>query len=398
MQTWLKRTGITVVVAVIGLGFYEAIRERPISVDLAIVERADMRVSIKEEGQTRVQDIYSLSAPIAGHLDRIILDEGQAVLANTTVVASIHPLDPPFLDQRTEEELRSAVKAAQSAVALAKVEHNRAKMALQLNQSEYDRAAELAKKKVLPLSQLEKAFNALELQKAQVESAKAAINLRVAELESVRARQRQPQTTSTSPSGQDCCIQLLAPVDGVVLKVMARSEQAVSPGSVIAEIGNPRNLEVIVDLLSADAAKVKPGTEVRMTDWGGDTVLIGTVKRVDPAAFTKVSSLGIEEQRVNVVIDLPSPPESLGHGYRVLVDLVVWSQSDVLQVPIGALFRSSGQWATYVDDQGVARLTLIELGQMTDETAQVLQGLEDGQRVVLYPNDALTDGAMIEPR
>ena len=398
MQKWLKKTGLVLMLGVVGAGFYYAIKENPISVDVAIVKRTEMQVSIKEEGVTRVRNVYRVSSPIAGHLDRIILEEGQAVFSNNTIVASIHPSDPPFLDQRTQQELQSAVKAAQSAVALAKVEHNRAELALHLNQSEYERASILARKKILPLSQLEKSYNALQLQKAQVKSSAAVIELRIAELESVRARQRQPQSVATSSKKKDCCIDILAPVDGVVLKILARSEQAVAPGSLIAEIGDPKDLEVVVDLLSKDAAKINPGAIVELSDWGGDAVLIGSIKRVDPAAFTKTSSLGIEEQRVNVIVDLPSPPPGLGHGYRVLANLVIWKQDDILQVPIGALFRASGNWAVFLVEDGGVTIKNLKLGEMTDQSAQVLGGLNENDEVVLYPNDALVNGSAIERR
>ncbi len=398
MPKWLKRTiGFVALVLVVG-GFYYALRERPVGVDVALVTSGPMQVSIKEEGETRVRDVYTVSSPMAGNLARISLDEGDDVTANETIVASIRPLGPPFLDTRTRRELQSAVTAAQSGVALAQVEFERSKMALQLAQSEFDRASALAKRKILPLSQLEKAFNALELQKAQVKSSEAAINLRKAELVSAEIRIQQPSDVNEPVNRQGCCVNVTAPINGVILNVLARSEQPVSPGTRIAEIGNPRELEVVVDLLSSDAAKIEIGAEVQLSEWGGSNILAGAVRRVDPAAFTKVSSLGIEEQRVNVVIDLKDAPPALGHGYRVVTNLVTWKENEVLQIPIGALFRSDGDWATFAVENGVAQTRRLKLGQMNDETAQVLSGVDRDESVILYPNDVLKDGSLIEAR
>ena len=398
MSKWISRLGLLFLVAAIGGALYWAMKERPISVDVAKAVSGPMQVSIQEEGVTRVRDVYTVSSPIAGRVDRIKLDEGQAVEAGKTLIASIHPLDPPFLDERTQRGLLSAVEAARSAVALAEVEFERSQMALTLAQSEYDRSSVLAKKKILPLSQLERTFNALELQKAHVKSAKAAIELRKAELARANAQLQQPGQSEPKVHTEDCCVQVKAPVDGVVLSILARSEQPVSAGARLVEIGDPRKLEIVIDLLSSDAARIRPGADVLITEWGGAKELRGKVRRIDPAAFTKVSSLGIEEQRVNVIIDLSETAPALGHGFRVVGNLVVWEQGDVLQVPIGALFRSDGQWAVFVVVGDVVELRKIGIGQMNRDSAQVLNGLSADDEVVLYPNDTLENGGLVERR
>ncbi|MEX3007277.1 efflux RND transporter periplasmic adaptor subunit [Hoeflea sp. TYP-13] len=398
MRVWIKRIVLLVIVAAIGAGFYLALRERPVAVDTAIVTSGSLQVTIDEEGVTRVKDVYTVSSPIAGHLARTTLDEGEAVKAHETIIASIHPLDPPFLDERTRAELMAAAEAARSAVALAKVEQQRAQTALDLAKSNYERAEKLAKTKTISISQLEHSYSELELKKAQVASTEATINLRKAELASAEARLQQPGNVRTANPDYDCCVNITAPIDGVVLKVLARSEQAVSPGTKIAEIGDPRNLEIIVDLLSSDAARIKPGATVAITDWGGETDLEGTVRRVEPAAFTKISSLGIEEQRVNVVIDPASVPENLGHGFRVLARLEIWQRDDVLKVPIAALFRSGGRWSVFVIDGGQAALRHIDVGRMNSTEAQVLDGIDGDDTVILYPSDLLDDGSLVEER
>ena len=398
MLTWTERIIFILVVGVVGYGIYVAFQEQAISVDLTEASSGPFQVTIREEGTTRIRDIYTVSSPMSGKLDRLELDEGDQVFADKTAIASIRPLDPPFLDQRSQLELQSSLKAAQSAVALAFVEMERSRIARRLAQSAFDRAVTLSKKKILPKTQMEEAFNALQLQKAQVESARAAIELRKAELESVRARMRQPGSEAIERVGTDCCIQIYAPVDGVVLKILARSEQPVVPGTRIAEIGNSDILEVVVDLLSSDAVHIKPGMQVVLSNWGGEKDIAGLVRKIEPAAFTKVSSLGIEEQRVNVIIDPQSPPKELGHGYRILANLVIWEARDVLQVPIGALFRSNGGWAVFGVEDERAVIRPLVIGNINDEAVHVVSGLSEGDKVVLYPNDALADGGLIASR
>lgn len=385
-------------VLVFGGGVYLAMRERPVLVDTAEIVRAPMEITIEEEGETRVRDVYTVSSPIAGHLDRTTLDEGQRVMANETVIASIHPLEPPFLDERTMAELRAAVEAAKAGVSLAEVEHTQAKVAFDLAKSEYERAAKLAKTNIISESQIERSYNELQLKEAQVKRADSMISLRKAELASALARLQQPSEISATTNKEACCIQLTAPVDGIVLKVLARSEQAVTPGTPITEVGDPSDLEIIIDLLSTDAPKIAIGSPVIISHWGGEEDIAGTVRRIDPTAFRKTSSLGIEEQRVNAIIDISDIPPALGHGYRVVGNIVIWSEEDVLQIPIGALFRSGGDWATFVLEDGRARLQRLTLGRMNAQTAQIQSGLEAGDFVILFPSDVLEDGSLVEAR
>ena len=314
-----------------------------------------MQVTINEEDLTRVKDVYAVPSPIAGYLDRTTLEEGEAVKANETVVASIHPLDPPFHDLRARAELVAAAEAARSAVALAGVEEQRARTAWELSKSNYEREAKLAETRTISASQLEQIYCRMQLDKAQVASARAAIALRKAELASAEARLQQPGDAARDAANELCCVNITAPIDGVVLKVLTRSEQAVTPSTGIAEIGDPQNQEIVVDLLSSDAARIKPGARVTITDWGGDEDLQGTVHMVEPAAFTKVSSLGIEEQRVNVVVDPDRVPDNLGHGYRVLARVGIWDNPDAPQVPIGALFRAQAAGRSSSSMEGASR-------------------------------------------
>ncbi len=398
MGSWTKRLFMLVVAVAIVGGLYIAMRPRPVLVDIATVKAGPMEVSVEEEGVTRVREIYTVSSPIEGHLDRVALEEGDQVVANNTVVASIHPLDPPFINERTRTELVAAIEAARSAVALARVERARAVTALELAQSELRRTEKLAETNIVSQSTLEKAQSDVDLQKAQVDSADATIRLREAELASAKARLTQPGDVNLTPRNNDCCINITAPVDGVVLKVIAKSAQAVVLGAKIMEIGNPRDLEILVDLLSSDAARISSGAKVRITDWGGEEEFDARVRRIEPAGFTKISALGIEEQRVNAVLDLRETPPTLGDGYRVLAHLVVWSGNDVLQVPIGALFRSNGDWSVFKVVDGTARVQTVEIGHMNDHNGEVTKGLSAGDKVILYPSDLLEDGSPVEIR
>lgn len=393
---WIKRIGLVLVALLLAGGFFWALRERPVAVDVTEIGEAPMRVTVREEGVTRVRDVYAISAPIAGHLTRTVLDEGDRVVAGKTVVASIRPLDPPLIDRRTEAELRAARDAAEAAVGLARTELASAGTALELAEDELARARRLYGPGIISESTLERATNEVEIRRSAVDAAKAAIGVRDAELATAEARLI--QLSPSDRTNGTCCVELFAPVDGTVLSVLVRSEQAVSAGTRIAEIGDVSRLEIVVDLLSADAVRIRPGTRALIGDWGGEEPLAATVRRVDPAGFTKVSALGIEEQRVNAVLDLDRPEERLGHAYRVFAEMTVWECESCLQVPIGALFRNGGRWNVFVVEDGRARQAEIAIGRMNDEVAQVLEGLGPGAAVVLHPGDSLADGSAVTPR
>lgn len=393
---WLKRTGLGVLVLLVAAGFAWALREQPTAVDTAAVSEGPMKVTIREEGITRVRDIYAVSTPLAGHLSRTVLEEGDPVEAGKTVVAAIHPLDPPLIDQRTQAELLAARDAARSGVGIARTELQRAETALRLAREDLARALKLFGPGVISESALQKAKSEVELQEAAVAAGRATIGFREAELASAEARLLQPGRGGAAES--DCCVELLAPITGTVLAVYAKSEQAVAAGAKIAELGDTSRLEVVVDLLSADAVRIRPGDRAEIAEWGGDAPLDAVVRKIDPAGFTKVSALGIEEQRVNAVLDLKVSDKRLGHGFRVVAELVVWECASCLQVPISALFRTGDGWSAFVVEGGRARAVAVGIGRMNDETAQVIEGLKPGETVVLHPSDAVADGSTVTPR
>lgn len=397
---WPGRIVGVALLAAVAVAAWWALREQPAQVDTAIVVDRPMRVNIREEGVTRVSDIYTVSAPIAGHLSRTVLKEGDRVEAGTTVVAAIHPLDPPLIDKRTEAELIAAREAARSAVTIAQSELRRTETALALAEDQLQRSLKLFNPGVISESALQKATNDVALRRAEVDTARETVDYRRAELASAEARLAEPggKPDGGADETAECCVTLLAPISGAVLSVHARSEQTVAAGTVIAEIGDTSKLEIVVDLLSADAVRLGPGTRADIVDWGGEKRLSATVRTIDPAAFTKVSALGIEEQRVNAVLDLDEGDPRLGHGFRVVAELVVWGCEACLQVPISALFRSGDDWHVFRLADGKVNDVTVEIGRMNDEVAEVLGGLSANERVVVHPSDTLTDGAAARQR
>lgn len=393
---WIKRGGLLLVgLAVVG-GFAWALREQPVLVDVAQIAETPMEVIIRQEGVTRVRDVYRVSAPIAGNLSRTVLQEGDPVEAGKTIIAAIHPLSSPLLDRRTEAELSATRDVARSGVEIAKTELARARAGLKLAEEELARALRLFKPGVISESALQRVTSEVDVQRSAVEAAHATVAFREAELASVEARMRQPEE-GTATDGS-CCVELRAPVDGTVLSVSARSEQPVAAGTQIAEVGDLSKLEIVADLLSADAVRVLPGTKARIVEWGEERPLAAVVRKIDPAAFTKVSALGISEQRVNAVLDLVETDRRLGHGFRVVAELTVWECGRCLTVSIGALFRSGERWSTFVMEGERLRLRLVEIGRMNDDVAEIRDGLAAGETVVLHPSDVLADGSLVARR
>ena len=358
-----------------------------------------MEVTVDDDARTRVRHIYTVSAPLAAKVMRTSLEAGDKVVADETIVAVMQPATPSLHDVRTHEELRTVLEAAQSAVTLAQAERQRIEAALAYSRTELERAQALVNKGVISRKALEKAMFDVETNQAALASAKAALEVRRYERDSAAARFKNP-SSATSLTDPACCIQLRAPVTGSVLRRVQESEAVVQVGAPLLEIGDALDLEVVADLLSTDAVQIKPGFRVRIDGWGGSTVE-GRVKRVEPAGFLKVSALGIEEQRVRVVIDFSDPPEmwsSLGHDYRVTVHIVIWASTGVLTVPVGSLFREGEDWAVFAVVNGRARVTPIKIGHRNSRFAQVISGLADGDGVVLHPSDRISDGTSVSKR
>ena len=407
-KNWQKRAAWAVILALIVIGLIWFAWPQPIAVDLATVTRGSMEVTIDDEAKTRVRHVYTVSAPVAGKVLRIShpLGErgvsthvGDRVIAAGTIVAVMQPTMPTFLDLRSREELKAMLAAADAAVALAEAEVRRIEAALEFSRGDLRRAEALERTNAIPERTLEKTRLDVKTNEAALASARAQLDVRRSERASVAARLIDP-STATPKSRADCCIQLRAPVTGVVLKIIQDSEAVVPAGTPLIEIGDPVDLEIIADLLSTDAVQIKPGAPVRIDGWGGPPIQ-GRVTRVDRAGFLKVSALGIEEQRVRTTIDFVDPPEMwsrLGHDYRVIVHVSVWNAEDVLKVPIGALFRKGEDWAVFVVKGGLALTTLVKIGHRNSRITEILSGLAEGDRVILHPSDRIRAGVAVSER
>jgi HlyD family secretion protein len=376
-----------------------AFMPRPVAVETAAVTRGHFEQTVDEDGKTRVRERYVVSAPLAGRVQRIILEAGDAV-ARGDVVAVMHPAAPPLIDARAEREFEERVGAAQAALARActAVEHARA--ALAQNRADAQRTQKLAAQGFVSSTQLERdelkvTLSAREAEAAEFERHAAAHQLELARAALTRSRQGWQ-------SGRGERLEIRSPVTGRVLRVTQESEAVVALGAQLLEIGDPSDLEVVVDVLSGDALQIAPGQRVRLERPGGAAAALdGRVRRVEPSAFTKVSALGVEEQRVNVVIDLTSPREhwqNLGDAYRIDARIVVYRVDDAVKVPVSALFRDGKEWAVFVAEGDIARKRIIETTRRGTREALVDKGLSAGERVIVYPGDAVRDGGRISVR
>ncbi len=373
---------------------------KPIPVDLMTLQPGGMTVTVDEEGETRVHDVFVLSTPISGRALRIEAEVGDEVQAQQTKIAEIEPIDPTLLDPRSEAQARADIRAAEANLVLAEASVKEARVELDFAKSEYDRARKLRADAVMSERELEAAESTYKTRQAALETARANRQARQAELERARAELISP--TQARVKSDDCaCVPIRSPVDGRILKILHKSEGVVAAGEALVEIGDPADLEIVADLLSSDAVKVEPGMHVIIDNWGGDHLLEGRVRRVEPFGFTKVSALGIEEQRVNVIIDFTSPREEwsrIAHGFQVDVRIVLWEGKEVLKLPLTALFRDGSNWAVFVDEDGVAVKRDIRLGRRTGLEAEIIDGLAAGERIVVHPSDKITQGVSIEAR
>jgi len=374
-------------------------RPAAVPVDLVAVARGPLMVSVSDEGETRVRDMYLVSSPVPGRMRRIELEAGDPVVADQTVIARIEPSDPSFLDVRSAAEAKAGVDAADAARQHADAQVRRAQADLDFARSELERIRTLARSHTVSENDLDAAERRARTADAALSEAQAERKVRESEYQVARARLMSP--ASRRIAGECACISVYSPVSGSVLRLVTESEGVVQSGTPLVEIGDPDRLEVVVDLLSADAVKVQPGQRAIIEAWGGARPLEGMVRRVEPFGFTKISALGIEEQRVNVVIDIREPRQQwqrLGHGYRVEPRIILWEGRDVLKVPLSAVFRQGQRWAVFVDVDGHAVLRTVDIGHENGLEAEVLAGLSPGERVVLHPGDRVSPGKRLQER
>lgn len=369
----------------------------PVPGDLDRVTRGPLAVVLEEDGMTRVVDRYTITAPVAGFLRRVELDPGDVVRSGQALCV-LEPLRAEALDPRARAEGRARVAAARAALSEASEARRAAEAAADYAQARHKRENALYADGVVSRDALDKAETDLRETRARLESARFATNVARHELEAARAALEFAAAPADAPAR---AVSVASPVDGRVLKVLRTSEGVVARGQALLEVGDPRRLEVQVDVLSEDAVRIAPGTRVDFVRWGGERPLKGLVRVVEPVGETKISALGVEEQRVLVIADIVSPREEwerLGDGYRVEASFMLWEGEDVLRVPAGALFRSGGKWAVFRVEGGFARLAPVEIAHQGALAAEVVSGLDEGDVVVIHPSDTVADGVQIESR
>ena len=385
---------IAVVVLATVYGFLPKTRE----VDIVTVTRGPLQVTIEEEGRTRLKERFVISAPTAGYTQRIDKKVGDPVKKGQTVVI-LEPLRSQSLDPRSRAEAEVTVSAAEASLNAA-IEKERAATAdADYIEKRLERIRNLYAKAYVAKDQFEQTESEAKKARAVQRSAKAAIDVARSELE--RAKTTLQNFSPAKRTGKYNAVYVSSPVSGNIFRIYHESEGAVNVGEPLMDIGNSKNLEVRVEVLSSDAVKIKQGTNILFKRWGRDEPLTGRVRIVEPAGFTKISSLGVEEQRVLIIADITSPPEMwrvLGDGYRLEAHFIVWEGKDILQVPTSALFRSGKDWAVFAEEKGKARRRLVEVGQRTGLTAEIISGLKESERVVAYPDDSISDGTKIKPR
>lgn len=380
------------------LGIVVAMLPQPIEVEVAQVTTGPLTVTVLEEGKTRIRHRYMILPPVAGFLNRVELRAGARIEAGKTVLATLAPEPSGFLNPRAQAEAEARVKAIEATRMMRETQIERAKEALNLAEKELARAKDLRKSGAIATKEWDTAENQVNILTRELHMAE--FGLQTAGFELAQARAALMQAQSPVPDQVDP-YRILSPVDGFVLNVFEESARVVTPAVPIMEVGDPRDLEAEIELLSSDAAGVQPGADVSIEQWGGDKPLRGRVTVVEPGGYTKISSLGVEEQRVKVRVDfldsLP-PGYSIGDRYRVEARIVTWHGANVLQVPAGALFRRGGDWMTFLIEHGRAQLTKVDTAHMNGLAAEVRGGLSAGQNVVVHPPDVLTDGSLVKAR
>lgn len=380
----LVGVGAAAVLVVLMLG----LNGSAVEVEVARVARDTLRVTVEEEGRTRVRDRYVVAAPVTGRLARIQAKEGATVRPGDVLARISSTPEDPRTRSVTEAQLLAA-EARRGQVA-AQVEEARA-LATQAAR-EAERRSELAEAGALSREEMEHAELQAVSARRQLDAAVAALRAADADVAAMRAS----LMGASAEGAGGGVVAVTAPSAGRVLRVLEESERVVMAGTPLLELGDAGGLEVVVDVLSADAVRIAPGNAVLVEDWGGERPLAGRVRLVEPAAFTEVSALGVEEQRVNVIVDLLESPPQLGAGYRVEARIVVWEGRGVLTVPTSALFQRDGEWRVFGVEEGRARLRTVQVGQRGEEAAEVRGGLEEGEAVVLFPSDEVQEGVRVE--
>lgn len=390
---------LAIIIAVVG-GLVWSFWPQPVLVELETIDAGPLQVTVDEDGKTRIKERYIVSSPVAGQLSRITLDPGDRVEAGATLLATMTPNVPDLLDPRTQLQAEAKVHSAESALARAEPLVERAKNEQSLAESQIERAHKLAQNHAISNERLDELETQARSRAHDYRSALFMRDVAQFELDLAKAALWRP-APDDSAAAQPTPLAIRSPINGEVLRVFQESARSLPSGTPLLELGDPGNLEVEVDVLSNDGVRIKPGTPAFLEQWGGDAPLKAVVRLVEPAAFTKISALGVEEQRVNVILDINEPADrrlALGDAFRVEARIVIWKSDSVLQVPTGALFRHGNDWAVFVIDNGRARLRSVQVGQRNSLAAEIRGGLRKGDQVIMHPSDQVSDGVTVRQR
>ncbi|MBZ5695525.1 MAG: efflux RND transporter periplasmic adaptor subunit [Acidobacteriia bacterium] len=377
-----------VVVLVVGGAIVFALMPSPLPVEAARVSRGPLQITIDQEGETRVRDRFVLSSPVVGRLMRVEFYDGDPIRKDQIAAR----IDPAPLNQREREEVYARVEAAGAALRQATAREAHAREDREQAHRDRERAERLAKEGVISEQALEQARNADVTAGNELSAAQYGVQVAASEEKVARAGL---VSVDSDPSKPRPLIELRSPIAGRVLRVVEKSERVVPMGTPILIIGEPGQIEIVADVLSTDAVKIQPGATVLLDGWGGDHPLRARVRLVEPYGFTKVSALGVEEQRVNVISDFVDSPGPLGDGYRVEAHIVIWTSQNVLKAPLSAVFRRGQGWSTFVITAGRARTRNVEIGHRNESEVEILSGVAEGQQVILHPSNQLAEGTRV---
>ncbi len=382
-----KTQRIAVISGLVVLGILVFVmKPSPLQVDAEAIGRGELVITLDEEGMTRVRNSFTVASPVTGRVERIGFDEGDYVEKNSVVAR----VTPPPLDSREYEEAEARTRSAEAALEAARAVERQVKVDRDQAARKYNRYRNLYKKGAVAAETFEDVKTAWEVLQKQYQAA-------VQNVESARYDLKAVRSLIALP-GEGGTVAVPAPEGGKILRVFEKSERVVSAGTPLVEMGNPEDIEVVIDVLSSDAVKVEPRMSVQVEEWGGGSVLPGSVRTVEPAAFTKISALGIEEKRVNIVVTLDEPESKLGDNYRVQAKIVLWRGDDVLQVPVSSIFRGEEGWNVFVIKGGKAERKPLKIGKRGAYYAEVIEGLKDGDEVVIHPTNDLDDGMRVTVR
>jgi HlyD family secretion protein len=385
--------------ALVAIAVFFAVRPRPVLVDIATATVGPMDVRIEEDGRTRIRERYVVSTPLTGRLLRITFDVGDSVSAAETIVARMQATDSTLLDPRAVAQAKARVRAAERKLEASKSDLTKVTAEMTFAETEMGRLRQLRARNAA--SDLEFAQKELMFRQETEEVRSAGFAVDIAEYELELERAALMLTDPEQRDNDEMELSIKAPIDGRILRIYQESTAVVIAGSPLMEVGDPSDLEVVADVLSRDAVRISADDQVTLKHWGGDGPLQGRVRLTEPSGFTKLSALGVEEQRVNVIIDLSDPPESrkeLGDGFRVDCEVIVWEASDALQIPTSSLFRVDEDWHVFVVDGSEARLTPVKIDHNNGRTAEVLEGINAGTQVITHPSDTIENGVTVAKR